>query len=166
MCSLGAWSGELAENYLSPVFSLCSVLLFSSAVSPWSRDSDLLLDLAVSDTHFLKKKWDLLTDGNGKYHPFFGTARKGSHKRKRVIWAQHVIRFFMIDPGKRTGCQGLYKWPFPAWREKGFSWNFQSAFSDRNQASRNMCHLSRWPGSIFFINPKNSKAVFMIMFDA
>lgn len=92
----GSW--ELAENYLSSVFSLCSVFLLHCFHSfpPSSGDLDLLLDIciAVSGTTFLKENESLI-DGNLVVLPscfpeleFLVRTRENSPKRKRVIQAQ------------------------------------------------------------------------------
>lgn len=93
----GSW--ELAENYLSSVFSLCSVFLLLRcfySFLPSSGDLDLLLDIciAVSGTTFLKENESLI-GGNLVVLPscfpeleFLVRTRKNSSKRKRVIQAQ------------------------------------------------------------------------------
>lgn len=91
----GSW--ELAEHYLSSVFSLCCLLALLFPFVPLSsRDLDLLLDtcIAVPDTTFLKQKGSPI-DGNLVVLPscfpeleFLVRTRKNSPKRKRVIQAQ------------------------------------------------------------------------------
>lgn len=103
----GSWG--LAEDYLSPVFSLCSSCSVFPTHFPSSRDSDLLLDGAISDTDIFKEK-DSLIDGNLVVLPscfpeleFLIRARKDSLKRKWVIQAQsnetvHVQANFQKRP--------------------------------------------------------------------
>lgn len=92
-------SQELAESYLSSVFSLCSVFFLLHCFHSFPRPQEiwicaLIYGVAVPDTTFLKGK-DSLIDGNGVVFlscfpelEFLVRTRKNSPRRKRVIQAQ------------------------------------------------------------------------------